>query len=101
MSESEQIERGRQAQEILEHPLVVEFFEAAEKELWEQFKTSPLRDEEGREKIRLLSECMTKFRLALESHVTTGKMVLMEQEQKRSMLDRVTSAITRSWSDAD
>lgn len=96
-----ELERGRRAKELLEHELVVAFFEEAEREIWDRWKSSPLRDAEGREKLRLMQEWLTKFRLMLESHVTTGRFAREALEEQQSMMDRLKSAITPAWYDAD
>lgn len=101
MNEQQEIDRGRRAQELLENPLIAEFFDQAEREIWQQFKTSPLRDAEGREKLRLMQEWLTKFRMLLETHVTTGKLAMQANEERNTLMDRVRSAITPSWFDAD
>lgn len=96
-------ERGYQAREVLAHPLVAEFFERAEQELWKAFKESPLRDAEGREKLRLMQEWLTKFRAYFEEAVTTGKMAQDMIEQNRSAWQRLKEAMrpVSSWADAE
>lgn len=96
-------ERGYQAREILAHPLVAEFFERAEHEIWKAFKDSPLRDAEGREKLRLMQEWLTKFRAFFEEAITTGRLAQDMIEQQRTLFQRMKDAMrpASSWVDAD
>lgn len=94
--------RGARARAILEDELVVAFFTDAEREIWEAWKSSPLRDADGREKLRLMQEWLTKFRQSLQAHVMTGKMAMETLDQRRTALDRMKAAIMpRSWIDAE
>lgn len=94
--------RGVRARAILEDELVVAFFADAEREIWEAWKSSPLRDADGREKLRLMQEWLQKFRQSMQQHLLTGQMAAETLEQRRSMIDRMRSAVMpRSWIDAD
>lgn len=97
-----EINRGQRAEQILNDELVVSFFADAERELWNAWKTSPLRDAEGREKLRLMQAWLNKFRETLETHVTTGRMASMALQEQQTVMQRMRSAVLpRSWMDAD
>lgn len=94
--------RGVRARAILEDELVVAFFADAEQEIWQAWKSSPLRDAEGREKLRLMQEWLTKFKQTLEQHLLTGRMATETLEARRSTLDRMKAAVLpRSWLDTE
>jgi len=83
--------RGRQAQELLEHPLLIEAFEALESEVLSAWKASPARDVEGREKLWLMLSLCEKVKNQITSVVNTGKIAQKELESltRRSLLQRV------------
>ena len=86
-----EILRGRQAAELLEHPLLVEAFAALEKEVLDAWKASPARDAEGREKLWLMLHLSQKVKGHLETVVVTGKMgqIRLDELNKRTLLQRV------------
>lgn len=89
MSERTEIARGQQAAEALDNPIVVEALEAWEREVIESWKTSPLRDVEGRERLRLMLEASKAFRGYMTRTLETGKLAEIQLQQSRTMMDRV------------
>lgn len=83
--------RARQAAELLEHPLLVEAFAALEREVIEEWKASPARDEEGREKLWIMLRLSEKVRNHLQNVITTGKMaeISLRDLNKKTLLQRV------------
>ncbi len=69
------LNRAAKAQEALENPLIAEALSAWETEITETWKTSPLRDVDGREKLRLMLEAAAVFRLHLTRIVETGQLL--------------------------
>jgi hypothetical protein len=69
-----EVARGAQAGELLDNPLIVEALDAYENEIVQLWKTSPLRDVEGREKLRQMLDAATKFRAYMMTTVETGKL---------------------------
>ena len=88
-----EVERGRQAQDLLQHPLLEQFFTEAEQELWKTFKESSLRDADGREKLRLMAYWLEKFRAWLTTHVETGRMAQIQLQETRSLMERMKEAV--------
>lgn len=66
--------RGEEARQLLEHPLLIEAFEVIEKEVTEQWQTSPARDVEGREKLWLSLKLLQRVRKQLEHVIETGQV---------------------------
>lgn len=66
--------RGERAKHLLENELFKEAFEALEKEYTQQWRDSPIRDTEGREKIHLAIHQLDRVRTHLENLVLTGEM---------------------------
>tara|TARA_R100000995_G_scaffold48357_1_gene23152 strand:+ start:6460 stop:6720 length:261 start_codon:yes stop_codon:yes gene_type:complete len=78
----EERDRGARAQAILKDPLVVEALETLEQQYIDAWKTSPNRDEEGRERIYLLMKSLEVFKGHLISVVETGKLADRELSKK-------------------
>lgn len=82
--------RGRQAEELLEHPLLVEAFEFLESEVINAWKSSPARDGEGREKLWLMLHLSEKVKNHLQQVISTGKMaqISIKELEKRGLMER-------------
>lgn len=66
--------RGREAQMVLENPLVAEAFGTLEKEIVSAWEDSPARDDVGREKLYQMLMLTRKVKRHFESLVLTGEM---------------------------
>jgi hypothetical protein len=69
-----QISRGQQAKDILENPLLQDSLKAIRNKLDTEWKNSPLRDVEGREKIFFLVKAIDELEAMLISEMETGKL---------------------------
>jgi hypothetical protein len=69
-----EIEQGRQAKELLENPLLNECFNALEKELSDQWKSSSVEDQDAREKLYLMYKMQERLKLHIKTFIDTGKM---------------------------
>ncbi|KPF66113.1 hypothetical protein IP84_17010 [beta proteobacterium AAP99] len=85
MSELQDVNRGAHARAALENPLIVEALEAFEQEITNQWKNSPLRDVEGREKLRMLLEAQNKFRQYLQSTMDNAAIAREVIEQQSAL----------------
>ena len=74
MDLNKQISRGQQAKDILENPLLQDSLKAIRNKLDTEWKNSPLRDVEGREKIFFIVKAIDKFEAMLISEMETGKL---------------------------
>ncbi|MBP9131024.1 MAG: hypothetical protein KBF50_12180 [Steroidobacteraceae bacterium] len=72
--ELQETERGRQAAELLAHPLLKEALDAIEAEVVSQWGQCPARDHEGKEALWQLYKTAQKFRGVLTGYVDTGKV---------------------------
>lgn len=91
-----EVSRSEFARDLLDNPLIQEFFAKNESEIWEAIKTSPVRNVEDREKLLLMHRSMEKFRSYLIQTLETGKLASMQLESKRNALQRAKAAI---WPD--
>ena len=84
-----EVERGRQAADIINHPLFVEALEKYKQRLVSEWMASPARDQDGREKLWL----MIKTSEAVERHLVelmeTGTLASVQLEQKRTLAERL------------
>lgn len=87
-----ELERAARAREALENPLIAEALSAWELEITEAWKTSPLRDAEGRERLRQLLEASKTFKRHLTSIMETGELRKVEMLRKQSLMDRLRRA---------
>lgn len=93
MTTDEEIRRGNQAKQLLEHPLLIEAFSLIESEIIDAWKTSPQRDAEGREKLHLTLCLLEKLKAQIAEVVTTGKIAEKQSllEQAKQKLGQVLS----------
>jgi len=74
MDLQKQVSRGQQAKELLENPLLQDSLKAIRNNLDTEWKNSPLRDVEGREKIFFLVKALDELEAMLISEMETGKL---------------------------
>jgi hypothetical protein len=74
MDLQKQVSRGQQAKELLENPLLQDSLKAIRNKLDTEWKNSPLRDVEGREKIFFLVKALDELEAMLISEMETGKL---------------------------
>ena len=87
---SREVMRGREAAQLLEHPLLVEAFASIRKDLHGNWMAAPVRDAEGRERIWLMTKMLERLESAIRMHVDTGKMAArqitdLEEKKKRPL----------------
>lgn len=84
----ERIYEGSRAKECLENEAFIWAFEGIEQELTEAWRTSPARDAEGREKLFLMLQMLTKLKATITQSLETGKLADLELQHKKSLADR-------------
>lgn len=89
----ERIYDGNRARECLENEQFIRAFESIEQELTNAWRTSPARDEAGREKIYLTLHLLTKLKAALTSSLETGKLAEADRIYQQSLMDRVKESL--------
>ncbi len=78
MTPEQEILRANHAQDALNNPLLTEALSHYETELVEAWKKSPLRDAEGREKLRLMLAAHQAFKQYLLTTLETGKLAKVQ-----------------------
>jgi hypothetical protein len=79
--------RGLDAKQLIEHPLLVAAFDAIEREIDHQWKTSKSDEGDAREKLYLMGRLLEKLKGSIQGHVQTGKMAerqLVNLREKRT-----------------
>lgn len=79
MTPEQEIERGRQAKELLEHPLMVEAVQAIQSRLVQEWADSPVRDKEGREHIWRLQSALKAVMGHLRTTMESGEMASLKK----------------------
>jgi len=93
MKIEQRIYNGDRAREVLENEAFVEAFNAIETEVIEQWKSSPARDAAGRESMWTYLMLLSKLKAQLTQTLETGKLAQMELQHKRTLAERVKSAM--------
>lgn len=91
----ERIYDGNRARECLENEQFNWAFESIEQELTNAWRTSPARDVEGREKIFLSLQLLTKLKAALQGSLETGKLAEADRIYQKTLADRVKGILPR------
>ena len=97
MEITQRIYSGARAQEVLDNPAFSEAFDDIEKELLEKWKSSPARDEQGREKLYLMTFLLSKLKMNLEASIFNGKQAQLDLQHQRSIAERVKDAKSAFW----
>ena len=87
MTEDE-IRRAEQARYLLDHDLMKAAFAEVGDEIARQWRESPARDTEGRERLYLMLRLLDRVRDTLQGHVETGKVArarLADLERERTI----------------
>lgn len=88
MSIEDRINLGNRAKEVVENEAYIAAFDAIRKEIDEQWKSSPARDVEGRERLWLMQALLKKLELALQSTMDSGKIAMKDLLYERSKMQR-------------
>ena len=92
MNISERIYNGDRSREVLENEAFSQAFIDIEAEILTQWKQSPARDLEGREKLWLMLSLMGKLKAVLQTSLETGKLAVLELQHQRSIAERLKDA---------
>ena len=80
--------QGDQAKLILENEAFTNAFDAIEKDVIEQWKSSPARDEDGREKLWTYLQMLHKLKASLTTTLETGTLARVELQHKQTLADK-------------
>ncbi len=74
MSPDELIRRGESARRLLNDPLFMEAMERIEKDVFEAWSRSAIRDKEGQHELLLMIQTARKFKAIFEDVLLTGEL---------------------------
>lgn len=94
-----EMQRGASAQAALDNPLIAEALAAWELEITRTWSQSPLRDVEGRERLRLMLEASKSFRAYLLQTMDTGRLAreTMQAEMRMRQQPAMTEYRVAPW----
>lgn len=93
MEISERIYNGNRAREILENETFQWALNLIKDEVVEQWKQTPARDSEGREKLWIFLQMAEKFEQTLKTTLETGKLAELDRIHKQTLLSRVSGGM--------
>jgi hypothetical protein len=88
MSIETEVQMGEQARAVLENEAFKGAFDSLTNELVEQWKKTPARGEDDREKLYLMLRVAEKVRAHLESLMVSGRMA----KEKRTLQERMAAS---------
>lgn len=94
MTIEERITLGNRAKEVVENEAYMAAFEMIRKEIDEQWKASPARDVDGRERLWLMQALLKKLELAMQSTMDSGKLAMADLLHERSKMQRAKEWIS-------
>jgi hypothetical protein len=87
MSEIDEVERGRQANAIVESPVYKAAFDGIKQELYLQWQNS--ENQAQREQLFLAWQMLDRLKSSFNQTMRNGEVALKILDQKRSLLERV------------
>ncbi|MDQ3039152.1 MAG: hypothetical protein M3R16_05050 [Pseudomonadota bacterium] len=94
MSLEQDVERGRQAQEVLGNAVYAESYTLIEQEIYKAWQNS--REQADREQLHQLLRMLEKAKLVLESTMRSGKIAADQLLQKRNLAERTLARLRPS-----
>lgn len=89
MTEEERDRRAQEAQLIWESQIMREAREHIEKTLVKGFADTPLRDDEGLRRVRMLFEAHKAYESFFRAAIDDGKMARIEIERKKTLREKL------------
>lgn len=89
MTEEERDRRAQEAQLIWDSQIMREAREHIEKTLVKTFAETPLRDDDGLKRIRMLFEVNKSYESFFRAVLDDGKLARIEIERKKTLAERI------------
>ena len=89
----QRIYNGDRAREVLENEAFDQAFTDMKTEIIEQWTNSPVRDQEGREKLYQLLRLADKLKANLQTSLETGKLARLEMDHQESLLKKAKRVV--------
>ena len=88
MTPEEALKRSRDAERLMNDPMLKDALNIIERDLTEAWHACPVRDVEGREVLWRMAVTARKFRDILKGTMESGKLAADQIQQKQSFIDR-------------
>lgn len=88
MTPEQEIYRAQRAKYLLDNEVFVDAFDQIKAEISEQWKSSPARDVEGREKLWLMLRMLERVQACLTATMDGGKLARAELAHKKTLTER-------------
>lgn len=85
---------ANRAKEVLENEAFIAAFADTENEVIEQWKNSPARDNEGREKLWAYLSLLRKIKAHLTTSLETGRLAELDLRHKQTLAERAKGLIS-------
>lgn len=89
MSDEERVQRANEARLLWESRLMREAREHIEASLMRGFASTPLRDDEGLRRVRMLWEAHKAYESFFKAALEDGKLAAIEIERKKTLRERI------------
>ena len=90
MTPEREIYLSNRSKEILENEAWQFAFDAIKSEIETQWKSSPARDVDGRERLWLMQSLLTKLQTVLQQTMDSGKLAAAELRHKRTLKEKAS-----------
>jgi hypothetical protein len=88
MSKSE-IDRGREAQRIMDEPMIKEAFDKIESGVIQSMRLCPMADKETQHQLVLTLQILGNFKGVFQEVMATGKLAQIQEDAENSFTNRL------------
>lgn len=88
MTPEQEIYRANRAKEVLENESYLDAYAQIKTEIENQWRTSPARDTDGRERLWLMQSLLSKLQATLETTMASGRLKAADLQHQKTMLER-------------
>jgi hypothetical protein len=90
----EEIVRGAEAERLIKHPLIQEFFTKARESIVDSMESSPLGDDKTHNRLVIALQVLAQLEKSFQDVINTGKMASLQVEEA-SLLGKVKNFVRR------
>lgn len=87
MNLHEEVSRGRDAEQLLEHPIFKEAVTAVREGIINKWAEAPLRDKEGAHELKVMLKLLNDVEANIRQVVNTGKMASIQLEKEQQIAE--------------
>lgn len=87
MNLNEEVQRGRDAQLIIENPIFAESFALVRAGIVNAWADGPIRDKEGAHELKLMLKLLTDVEANIKRVMETGKMAVIQLERDQKVAE--------------